>query len=138
MAENVLRLDERQQMIYNDPAQGAVVRGMEAWALKVLGTRLRDSSAGRIKALNGLGAWCQRTADGRLRGMQKAGGAHAVVADWILIVSKYAAHSRTQPMTPDVARALDELYQTAFYIDHRVGAAGTEGPGVHRAAVRGD
>ena len=131
-----LRLDTRQQMIYGGREMGAVIRGLEAWALMVLGTKLRNRGPNRNKALNGIGAFCQKVADQRLVEMKRNGGAQEVVADWILIISKWAAGK--SPLTPDVARAMDEIYWTVFKIDSRVNNAGVRGPGIHRQAVRGD
>ncbi len=131
-----LRTDERQFLIYNDEAIGAVIRGLEAWGLMVLGTRLRQTGPDRIKALNGIGAFCQKVADQRLTEMKRNGGAQEVAADWILLISKWAAGKT--PMTPDIARALDEIYSVAFHTDSRVSGAGIVGPGIHRKAVRGD
>ena len=131
-----LRSDLRQQLIADDDAYGAVVRGLEVWALKVFGTRLRERGADRNRYLNGIGTFCQKVADQRLVEMKRVGGAQEVVADWILLVSKWAAGKTV--MTPDVARALNEIYWTVFQLDSRVNGAGVRGPGVHRAAVRGD
>ncbi len=131
-----LRTDERQWLIYDDDSLGAIIRGLEAWALMVLGTRLRDSGPDRIRALNGIGAFCQKVANQRLVEMKRNGGAQEVAADWILLVSKWAAGKT--PLTPDVARALDEIHSVSTRIDSRVNGAGVSGPVVHRVAVRGD
>jgi len=131
-----LHTDERQGLIYGDEAIGAVVRGLEAWGLMVLGTRLRQTGPDRIKALNGIGAFCQKVADQRLIEMKRNGGAQEVAANWILLISKWAA-AKT-PLTPDISRALDEIYWTVFHIDSRASSAGMEGPGVIRQAIRGD
>lgn len=131
-----LRTDERQWLIYGDEQIGAVIRGLEAWALMVLGTKLRNKGPNRNRPLNGLGAFCQKVADQRITELKRNGGAQEVVADWILLISKWAAGK--SPYTPDVARATDELYSVAFHIDSRVNGAGILGPGAHREAVRGD
>lgn len=131
-----LRLDSRQQLIYHDDAYGAVIRGLEAWALMVFGTRLRDKRKDRNKHLNGIGAFCQKVAGQRIHEMKRNGGAQEVVADWVLVVSKWAAGK--SPYTPDVERALNEMYWTVFKLDSTINGAGVLGPGVPRAAVRGD
>lgn len=131
-----LRTDERQWLIYDDEVLGATIRGLEAWGLMVLGTKLRNVGPDRIRATNGIGAFCQKVANQRLTEMKRNGGAQEQVADWILIVSKWAAGKT--PLTSDVARALDEFHAVSTYNDSRVSGAGVLGPGVHRQAVRGD
>ncbi len=131
-----LNTDERQWLIYDDDSLGAVIRGLEAWGLMVLGTRLRQTGPDRIRALNGIGALCQKVANQRLVEMKRNGGAQEVAADWILLVSKWSVGKT--PLTPDISRALSELHSVATRIDSRVNGAGVSGPGVHRQAVRGD
>lgn len=132
-----LRTDERQWLIYGDEQIGAVIRGLEAWALMVLGTKLRNKGPNRNRPLNAIGALCQKIADQRLTEMKRNGGAQEVAADWILIVSKWASRSDAL-LTPDVSTALSEMQAVATYLDSRVNGAGILGPGVHRQAVRGD
>lgn len=133
-----LRTDERQFLIYDDEVLGAVVRGLEAWALMIAGTRLRKGHRGanRVKAMNAIGAFMQKIANQRIVEMKRNGGAQEQVAEWIFIISKWAADKT--PWTPDVARALDEIHGTITYNDSRVNAAGINGEGTHRIAVRGD
>jgi len=133
-----LRTDERQFLIYDEEVMGAVMRGLEAWALMIAGTRLRKGNRGpdRIRAMNAIGAFMQKVADQRMVEMKRNGGAQEQVADWILILSKWAAGKT--PFTPDIARALDEIHGTITYTDSRVNGAGVLGPGTHRIAVRGD
>jgi len=131
-----LRTDERQHLIYDEEVIGATVRGFEAWALMYLGAKLRNSGPDRIRSLNAIGAYMQKIARQRLVEMKRNGGAQEAVADWILIVSKWAAGKT--PLTPDVARALDEFMGVARYTDSRGSGAGMSGPGVVRQAIRGD
>lgn len=131
-----LRTDERQWLIYGDEQMGAVIRGLEAWALMLLGTKLRNTGPDRIKALNGIGAFCQKVADERLVEMKHNGGAQEAAADWILLVSKWAAGKT--PFTRDIARAVDELHAVATHNDSRGSNAGMNGGGVHRQTIRGD
>lgn len=133
-----LRTDERQWLIYDEEVMGAVIRGLEAWALMIAGTRLRKGHRGpdRIKAMNAIGRFMQKIADQRLTEMKRNGGAQEQVADWILLVSKWAAGKTLY--TPDIGRALSEIYATIYHNDSRVNSAGVRGPGIHRQAVRGD
>ncbi len=133
-----LRTDERQFLIYDDEVMGAVVRGLEAWALMIAGTRLRKGQRGvdRVRAMNAIGKFMIKIADQRIIEMHRNGGAQEQVAEWIFIISKWAAGK--SPWTTDVDRALQEIYGTIAHTDSRVNSAGTQGPGVHRIAVRGD
>lgn len=128
-----LRTDERQWLIYDDEVLGAVARGVEAWALAIAANLLRPNSE---EGLRGVGHFMGRVADARLTEMKRNGGAQEVTADWILLVSAWAAGKI--PWTPDVARALDELHAAVYRLDSRGQGTGTTGPGVHRAAIRGD
>jgi len=133
-----LRTDERQFLIYDEEVLGAVVRGLEAWALMIAGTRLRKGHRGadRVRAMNAIGKFMIKVADQRIVEMQRNGGAQEQVAEWIFLISKWAAGKT--PWTTDVDTALQEIYGTIAYNDSRVNGAGSQGPGVHRIAVRGD
>lgn len=131
-----LRTDERQWLIYDDEVLGAYMRGLEAWALKVFSERLKQVGPDRLRPLNGIATFAGRVADQRITEMKRNGGAQEAVADWVLLVSKWAAGKT--PLTPDVQRGLDEFHSVATRIDSRVMGAGVHGPGVHRIAVRGD
>lgn len=130
---NGLRTDERQWLIYDDESLGAVMRGLEAWSLAVAGNLLK---ADQTDELRGMGNFMDRVAGARLSEMKANGGAQEVVADWMLLISKYAAGKT--PLTPDIQRALDELHAAVYRLDSRANGAGLTGPGVHRLAVRGD
>lgn len=132
-ANQGLRTDDRQWLIYDDESLGAVMRGLEVWGLAVAGNLLKNH---KVQPLRGIGNFMGRVADSRLSMMKKNGGAQEVVADWILIVSKWSAGR--SPMTPDVKRALDEMWASVYRLDSRANAAGVIGPGDHRIAVRGD
>ena len=138
MSGHGLRTDERQFLIYDEEVMGAVMRGLEAWALMIAGTRLRKGHRGadRIKAMNAIGAFMQKVADQRITEMKRNGGAQEQVADWVLLISKWIAGKT--PYTPDVARALNEFYGTIFHTNSRGDGAGMTGPGTHRQAIRGD
>lgn len=128
-----LRTDERQWLIYDDESIGALTRGLEAWALAIASNLLEEN---RIAGLRGIGSLMSRIADQRLVTMKRNGGAQEVVADWILLVS--AAAAGKTPWTPDVDMAIDELHAVGYRLDSRGSSAGILGPGVHRAAIRGD
>ena len=132
-ANQSLRTDERQWLIYDDESLGAVMRGLEAWALKIAAQLLMPN---RVDGLRGVGHFMDRVADARLRHMKKNGGAQEVVADWILLISRWAAGKSLE--TPEVTRALDEIYAATTRLDSRAMSAGIVGPGTHRIAVRGD
>jgi hypothetical protein len=131
-----LRTDERQWLIYDDEVLGAYTRGLEAWALMVLAQSLRNVGPDRFRALNGIATWCHRVAEQRLVEMKRNGGAQEVVSDWVLLVSRWAAGKT--PLTPDVARGIEEFHSVATRLDSRGNSAGITGPGVHRQAIRGD
>ncbi len=133
-----LRTDERQFLIYDDEVLGAVVRGLEAWALMIAGTRLRENhrGPGRVKAMNAIGAFMQKIANQRVVEMQRNGGAQEQVAEWIFLISKWVAGKT--PWSPDIDRALNEIHGTITHNDSRVNGSGISGPGVPRIAVRGD
>lgn len=131
-----LRTDERQFLIYDEEVLGAYIRGLEAWALMVFGNRLRQTGPDRYRALNGIAAFAEKIANQRITEMKRNGGAQEAVADWVLIVSKWAAGKT--PFTPDIQRGIDEFHSISTRIDSRVNGAGILGPGVHRQAVRGD
>ncbi len=138
MSGHGLRTDERQFLIYDDEVLGAVVRGLEAWALMIAGTRLRKDHRGadRIRSLNAIGKFMQKIATQRVAEMQRNGGAQQQVAEWIFLISKFAAGKT--PWSPDIDRALNEIHGTITHNNSRVHNAGISGPGVPRAAVRGD
>ena len=131
-----LRTDERQFLIYDDEVIGAWMRGLEAWALMVFSQRLRQVGPDRNRALNGIATFAGRVANQRIVEMKRNGGAQEAVADWVLLISKWAAGK--SPYTPDIHRALDEFHGVTTHLDSRVNGAGMQGPGVHRQAVRGD
>ena len=128
-----LRTDDRQWLIHDDEPLGAVMRGVEAWALAIAANLLKNH---KTEQLRGIGNFMGRVADSRLSGMKRNGGAQEVVADWILLISKWAAEKSL--LTPEVARALDEIHASVYRLDSRARSAGVVGPGVHRQAVRGD
>lgn len=131
-----LNTDERQWLIYDDEVLGAYMRGLETWALMVLSSKLRNTGPDRHRALNGIGSFAAKVANQRINEMKRNGGAQEAVADWILLVSKWAAGK--SPYTVDIQRGLDEFHAVSSRIDSRVNGAGILGPGVHRQAVRGD
>ena len=129
-----LRSDDRQWLIYDDEALGAVMRGLEAWALAVCGNMLENH---HHDPLRGIGSFMKKVANQRLVLMKRTGGAQEATADWVLLISKWAADKT--PWTSDVERALDEFHAAVYRLDSRVNGAGVVAPvGVHRQAVRGD
>lgn len=133
-AHESLRTDERQWLIYEtDGETGALVRGLEAFAMQVAGRLLARNP---IDALRGLGHFMLRIADARLREMLRNDGAQAVVVRHLEKLMAVAVGKT--PWTPDVDRALDELYALTTHVDHRASGAGITGPGTLRDAVRGD
>ena len=134
-----LRSDARQFLIYDDETLGALMRGLEAWALQIAGRKLRGYRRGghKLRPVNAMGSLMARVADARITEMVRAGGAQAVVADWLMVVSRYIADGQAV-WTPDVDRAFSELHGLVARLDSRATGAGIVGPGVHRVAVRGD
>lgn len=136
-AEESLRTDDRQWLIYEagDGKVGALIRGLEAMALQMTGRMLAKHP---INGVRGIGHFMLRVSEARLRTMLKAGGAAAVVVKELSLVMAWLANAKRTPWTPDVARALDELYALTTHVDSRAMAAGITGPGTIREAVRGD
>lgn len=134
-----LRSDARQFLVHDDEALGAVMRGLECWALQIAGRKLRRYRrlGHKLRAVNAIGSLMVKVADARINEMDRNGGAQAVVADWLVIVSRYIADGQAI-WTPDVARAFSELHGAVVRLDSRAKAAGMTGPGTHRVAVRGD
>ncbi len=134
-AEETLRTDERQWLIYEsgDGKVGALIRGVEAMALQMAGQTLAKHPVDGVRAL---GHFMLRVANARLRSMLRKGGAAAVVVKELSLVMAWLAHKA--PWTPDVDRALSELYALTVHVDGRAQGAGIVGPGLIREAVRGD
>ena len=134
-AEESLRTDERQWLIYEagDGKVGALIRGLEAMALQMAGQTLAKHPVDGARAI---GHFMLRVSEARLRSMLKHGGAQAVVVKELSLVMNWLAQ-RT-PWSPDVKRALDELYALVVHVDSRARSAGIVGPGHIREAVRGD
>ena len=134
MTQVSLRTDDRQWLVYEtDGEVGALVRGVEVMSLVMAGKVLARN---RLDGIRGIGHFMLRIADARMREMRKNGGAQEVVMDLLERILMVA--SGKSPWTPDVDRALDELYALTVYTDGRAKDAGLVGPGTIREAVRGD
>ena len=129
-----LRTDERQWLIYEQDGEvGALVRGLEVMALQMAGQLIAKHP---VDGVRGIGHFMLRIADARLRTMLANGGAQAVVVRELSLVMNWLANKID--WSPDVARALDELYALTVHVDSRAHSAGITGPGTIREAVRGD
>lgn len=133
---NGLRSDSRQWLIYDDESLGALIRGLEAYALHVCaGPMVRH----RNIAVRGVGTLMQRVANTRIDEMRKAGGAQQVVVGHLEKIFRWLASEQAGRIhLPEPVDELDEIYAAAFRLDSRARTAGFRGPGVHREAVRGD
>lgn len=128
-----LRTDERSWLIYDDEVIGAVVRGLEAYALSVTGQKMSRHPEQTVRAV---GTMMIRIGEERGRQMLSNGSAQGVVMEWLALLGAHLAgvpHDKIK-----CTQALDELHGAVFHLDKRVNAAGVRGPGVHRIAVRGD
>lgn len=128
-----LRTDERQWLIYGEEQQGAVMRGLEAWALLLAGARMRQHP---LLPLRAIGTFMRKVGEQRLAEMDRNDGAQRVVAGQVKHL--LGALAGRVPWTADTDRDADELYATVFHLDSRATGAGMTGEGTHRAAVRGD
>lgn len=132
---NGLRTDERQWLIYDDEALGAVMRGLEAFALHAAGGPLTRHPHQAIRAI---GYFMQRVSSARVEEMRRNDGAQRVVVEHLEQIFQWLGRQQRGLLTPDPTQALDELYAAVFRLDSRAQSAGVVGPGVHRVAVRGD
>lgn len=127
-----LRTDERSWLIYDDESVGAVVRGMEAYALSVTGQKLARHPDQKIRAI---GTMMVRLGEQRGFEMLKNDGAQGVAAEWFTMLGAYLAGVQHDVVKRE--EALDELHAVVFQLDHRGRVAGTRGPGTIREALRG-
>lgn len=130
-----LRSDFRQWLIYDDESTGAVMRGLEAFAMHIVGGSLQQN---QNIALRGIGTLMKRTATTRMAEMKSNGGAQEVVASHLTDIFTWLSRTSKGIHTPPPEDQIDEIYAVAFRLDSRIRAAGTAGPGAHRAAARGD
>lgn len=130
-----LRSDSRQWLIYDDETMGALMRGLEAYALHIVGgpmTRHQNI------AVRGIGTLMRRTAAHRIEEMKRNDGAQRVMISHLEKVFDWLGKTQSGLAlpTPD---ELDEVYAVAFNLDSRAQSAGVGTPlGTHRVAVRGD
>ncbi len=129
-----LRTDERQWLIYDNETLGAVMRGLEAFALHLAGGPLTKH---RVDGVRAIGHFMQRVASARLAEMEKNDGAQRVVVNHLRRMFTWLGREQSGLATP-APPELDELYAAVFRLDSRAQSAGVVGPGVHRIAVRGD
>lgn len=130
-----LRSDVRQWTIYDDEALGALMRGLEAYALHICGGPLTRH---RHIAVRMIGTLMRRVASHRIEEMKTNDGAQRVVIGHLEKIFTWIAAGQSGRLAPEPTEALDEIYAAAFRLDSRARSAGVRGPGVHRVAVRGD
>ena len=135
-----LKDDARQWLQYDDEGLGAVMRGLEAMALQMVGQSLVNSPAARIDAVRAMGYFMQKVASHRLASMMKVGGAQGQVVSHLAKIMNWLSRSYygASPALPPQDE-LDEIYAYVFRLDSRANGAGVGEPlGTHRIAVRGD
>lgn len=131
-----LRSDARQWLIYQDEALGALMRGVEAYALHICGGPLTRH---RHIAVRMIGTLMRRVASHRIEEMKRNDGAQRVVIGHLEKIFTWIGSEQPGKVArPEPTGALDEIYAAAFRLDSRARSAGVSGPGVHRQAVRGD
>lgn len=130
-----LRSDARQWLIYDDETLGALMRGLEAYALHICGGPLTRH---RHIAVRGIGNLMRKVASHRIAEMRANDGAQAVVIAHLERIFTWVAVGQEGRLAPAPTEALDEIYAAVFRLDSRAQSAGVSGPGVHRQAVRGD
>ncbi len=131
-----LRSDARQWLIYDDEALGALIRGLEAFAMHMAaGPLLRH----RVAAVRGMAMLMRRVANHRIAEMQKADGAQRVVVRNLTLIFEWLGYQQQGILLPAPTDALDEIHATSTRLDSRAHSAGVGSPvGTHRRAVRGD
>lgn len=131
-----LRTDERQWLIYDDETLGAVMRGLEAIALSIVGRSLQRN---RVEAVRAIGHFMGRVADARFAEMERNDGAQQVAARHLRTIFGWLSRQQATGLDLPAPQAeLDQVYASVFRLDSRAQSAGVVGPGVHRQAVRGD
>lgn len=131
-----LRSDSRQWLIYDDEALGALMRGVEAYALHICGGPLQKH---RHIAVRMIGTLMRRVASHRIAEMKQNDGAQRVVISHLERIFTWLGSEQPGKVArPEPTEALDEIYAAAYRLDSRARSAGVQGPGVHRVAVRGD
>lgn len=132
---NGLRDDGRQWLIYGEPQQGALVRGVEAMALSMAGQSLvRVGRKSNLIAIRALGFFMVNLADARMRDALNAGDYRATVVGYLAKVTRFVA-GQAPPPDPQI---LDELHALTYQTDHRARSAGIRGEGTLRQLIRGD
>lgn len=130
-----LRTDERQWLIYDEEVLGAVMRGLEAFALHLAGGPLTRHRVGAVRAI---GHFMRKVSDARLREMEKNGSAQEVVVEHIRRIFIWLGQEQNSGLALPEPEGLDEIHAAVVRLDSRAKSAGVVGPGVHRLAVRGD
>lgn len=128
---NGLRDDPRQWLIYGEPQQAAIIRGLEIMGLQMVGRTLAKNP---IRQVRGIGHFMLNLAEGRIRTALKEGGYHQVVIEYLAKLMAFLA-GQAPPPDPQV---LDELHAVVYQTDHRARSAGIGGEGALRSLVRGD
>lgn len=130
-----LRSDSRQWLIYDDEVLGAVMRALEAFALHIAGGPLSRHRRVEVRAVGHL---MRRVAESRIVEMERADGAQRVAVHHLRAIFDWLGAEQRGLVLPPPAVELDEIHAAVFRLDSRAQSAGIGGPGVHRAAVRGD
>lgn len=131
-----LRSDARQWLIYGDEELGALMRGLEAYALHICGGPLTRH---RHIAVRMIGTLMRRVASHRIEEMKTNDGAQRVVVEHLEKIFTWISAGQSGRLAPEPTEALDEIYAAAFRLDSRAANAGVGASvGVHRIAVRGD
>jgi hypothetical protein len=128
-----LRTDERSWLIHDDDSIGAVVRGLEAYALSVTGQKLSRHSDKRIRAI---GSMMVRLGEQRGHEMLRNDGAQREAVEAFALLGTVLAGVPHDPVKAE--SALDELHAVVFRLDQKAQIAGVQGPGTVRQAMRGD
>jgi hypothetical protein len=128
-----LREDPRQWLIYDEETQGAMVRGLEAMAMQMVGQTLVRNKDMKVRAM---GFTMLNLADARIRtAMNQPGSVRDTV---IKHLAKIMGWLSSRGRTEYPAIELDEVHAVLYQLDHRARSAGIRGPGILRDQVRGD
>jgi len=132
-ATNGLRSDPRQWLIYDEETQGAMVRGLEAMAMQMVGQTLIRNKDIKVRAM---GFTMLNLADARIRAAMKQQGS---VRDTVMRhLAKIMGWLSSRGRAEYPAVELDEIHAVLYQLDHRARSAGITGPGFLRDQVRGD
>jgi len=126
-----LRQDVRSWMIYDDEVLGAVYRAMETASLSMVGQQLAHHPDIEMR---GIGNCMMRIASVRIAESRD----NEAQTEAMMAMGAVMNYAMGQIGKDNVAKAVDEIYASAFRMDQVMKVAGSKGPGIIRVGTRGD